>query len=195
MNQECYKVRDPGADRSEGDRMSVKRTQSALYAHKSNMPELTKVLLDRQGFTLIDAYSLQCFLYWADENVPYDIIKYDLISEAVSLIGSPDWDTAYEPSVGDSYRWARSGWDCQSPDFTGYSVPRARSGGNRIYHSKEFFVSDDYEGFDVGTARQRTEAWHKIPKEDRPASRIGNRPFWTALMNRYGLPYDRESRR
>lgn len=175
--------------------MSVKRTQSALYSHRSNAAELIDTLLDRRVFALPDAYSFQCFLYWADENVPYDIIKYDLTSEAVSLIGSPDWDTAYEPSVGDSYRWARSGWDCQSPDFTGYFVPKARSGGNKIYHSKELFVSEDYEGFDVSRARQRTDIWHRIPQEDRPASKIGNRPFWTALMDRYGLPYDREGQK
>ncbi|MBI3928051.1 MAG: class I SAM-dependent methyltransferase [Armatimonadetes bacterium] len=100
----------------------------------------------------------------------YDIVKYDRKSEAVSFIQSPDWDTADEPTVGDSCR--------VTPD--GKAVLRKANPENpQIYHRKYQFVRPDYTGFDVDASRRRAQRWEKLKPD---LSRIGYKKYWESQV-------------
>lgn len=104
----------------------------------------------------------------------YNIVKYS--PEVVSFLYSPDFDSANEPLVQEFVTIKTDG-----------SHKKGRS--NTIYHHKWLFVGDDYTGFDVHEAIQRSRDWLAIPNID--FSRIGqSRAYWLAFLdaNRENLP-------
>lgn len=153
----------------------IKSVVTAHYVHKSNIQELVdkKIPSDKKAD----------FLYFMeivkDNNIPYDIIKYD--KGNVTLITSPDWDEANEPIVGICRRWKDGEWFTED----GLCNPKETSNFRQIYHNKWQFVADDYSGFDIGKAKERTKLWNSIPNLDK--KRIGNKNYWVQLLQENGM--------
>lgn len=100
------------------------------------------------------------------DGFDYNIVKYVPKTGAVTFIQSPDFDTADEPMVGPQL--------LVKPD--GSRKGMNPSSDPWIYHHKWLWVKDDYPGFDVGEAKQRSAAWMSLPDID--YSRIGKKSFW-----------------
>lgn len=151
---------------------------SCIYVHKSNTNDLLNRLRDNIKADVI------CAIYEADEQVNgekrfnYDVIKYDKKEHYITFIESSDWDNSNEPKVGD-------GWMLKMhQDWTWKFIPK-RKKNPQIYHSKELFVSDDYKGFDIEKAKERTKLWKSLPNLD--TKRIGNYDFWVEFLNANGM--------
>ena len=50
------------------------------------------------------------------------------------------------------------------------------------------FVSSDYKGFDIETAKQRTKLWNSIPDIKKHKSKIGNKKYWNELLQKNNIP-------
>lgn len=154
----------------------IKKVVHALYAHKSNLEELLAHIPEE------DRSDAQKLISEA-QHVPYefDIIKYD--SGNITLISSPDWDTANEPIVGEVRLWKSD----SRFDTDGKLLPPTRSRTNfrQIYHNKWMFVADDYSGFDIEAAKERTKLWNAIPNLDK--SKIGNKAYWLEFLAENGI--------
>lgn len=104
----------------------------------------------------------------------FNIIKYS--PNSVSFLYSPDFDTANEPAITDYVTVKEDG-----------NTKQGKS--NTIYHHKWLFVKDDYSGFDVNEAFNRSKDWLKIPDID--FRRIGSsRQYWLDFLksNQEHLP-------
>lgn len=96
----------------------------------------------------------------------YQIIKWNRRSGDVSFIKSPDWDSASEPTVGDSVK----------VDAQGQSkLRRANPDNPQIYHHKYQFVDASYGGFNVAESRRHAEEWERLQPDK---SRIGYKKYW-----------------
>ncbi|NLS94828.1 MAG: hypothetical protein GXX96_21960 [Planctomycetaceae bacterium] len=96
----------------------------------------------------------------------YTVVKYVEGEGKVSFLQSPDFDSATEPTVGDSILVHADG-----------RITRRRAGADpEIYHHKWLFVADDYDGFDVEASKRRSAAWLSLSGIDK--RRIGRRSFW-----------------
>lgn len=134
-----------------------KKVGSNHYIHKSAITELNDELLRVVRKAL-----------WHLDNFEYEIIKIHTKEHSVSFIQSPNWDFAHEPLVGDSLKVTKEGETTHT---------KARTKNPQIYHHKWTFVRDDYQGFDVVAAKQRSEFWENSGIEiDR--SRIGGLDHW-----------------
>lgn len=107
----------------------------------------------------------------AKEHLPpdfdYTIVKYHEARGSVSFLHSPDFDTAPEPTVGDSWIIYADGRKQQ----------RRQAADAFIYHHKWLFVADDYIGFDVNASRGRSREWMSLtPPVD--YARIGRQSYW-----------------
>jgi len=129
-----------------------KRMGNTLYVHKNYMTDVVqKQILDKALSHIPDDFS-------------FDVVKYDLNSQTLSFISSPDFDDVNEPIVGEGYRVSRDG-----------HIKHISSSG-KIYHHKWLFVKDDYDGFDVEESFERSRRWLTLPDVD--MSRIGSANFW-----------------
>lgn len=100
------------------------------------------------------------------DDFDYDVVKFDLQSKATSFIRSADFDTAHEPTVGQSIRVAHD-----------KSIKRTDPSSDPfIYHHKWLFVSDDYTGFKVQASIRRSQQW--LALDDIDTRRIGRRSYW-----------------
>jgi hypothetical protein len=128
-----------------------------LYVHKSAMDILPIKELERAESKL-------------PEDFEYEIVKYNASQGSFSFIGSPDWNTANEPIVGDAYKVNSNG------DVT---ITRQKA-DPQIYHHKWNFVRDDYNGFDVRQSIQRSIDWYRDAKEEVNMFKIGTKSYWNA---------------
>lgn len=144
----------------------MKKVMNCLYVHKSNISELH---LDDLG-----NYAIEIL----DRKFPnYQVVKYDPKKRVISGIESPDWNTANEPIVGDSMIINL---------VTGEEkIYKGRKENPQIYHNKWQFVADDYTGFDIEAAKQRTIEWNNIPNLNK--SKIGNKNYWVELLKANGM--------
>ena len=117
-----------------------KKIGSTFYVHKSNIKEINS-LIERNELAAIDSATKKL-----PKNFSYDILKYDKKNKKVSFIQSPDWDTAREPLVGDSY----------TSNIFDINFKIIKSKG-QIYHHKWMFVSDNYIGFNI----EESKEWSK----------------------------------
>lgn len=107
------------------------------------------------------------------DDFDYTVVKYSEKTGLVSFIASPNFDTAPEPTVGDSI--------AVTPD--GRVSRRKQLADPYIYHHKWLFVADDYEGFGVSESKRRSLAWMALPDIDR--RRIGRQRYWSDhVLNR-----------
>ncbi len=151
----------------------VKIVGNAVYAHKSNYKELYKYIHedDRKAFlNLLRQY-----------GPGIEVLKYDRKVRCLSLIESPDWLTANEPTVGTSHIWHLG----ELPHR--YKRWRGNKENPYIYHCKWMFVADDYDGFDVAAAKARSELWQAIPEINSHKSLIGRKKYWTKLCTKYNI--------
>lgn len=151
----------------------MKKVMTCLYVHKSNRWELfnyKRIDIDREHMEHI-INSMEGFFN-------YQVIKYDYKKRTLSLIQSPDFDTANEPTVGRSIIFDLSiGKDLTD---TPKKQIKARTKNPQIYHNKWMFVGSSYSGFDIEKAKQRTKEWNLIPNLNK--SKIGNRDYWEQLL-------------
>lgn len=156
----------------------VKTVGTAHYVHKSNVIELVdKYVLDK------DKSKLKMLLYLVDKiGLNYDIIKYD--KGNLTLISSPDWNTANEPIVGTCYRWKADNW---FKEFGVLNEPKKSENYKQIYHNKWMFVSDTYAGFDLEDAKQRSKLWNSLPDIKEVKSKIGYKSFWESYLRKYNI--------
>lgn len=102
------------------------------------------------------------------ENFDYQVVKWNKRTGDVSFIQSPDWDSAPEPTVGNSVK----------VDAEGQAKFRAYNPENpQIYHHKYQFVEPDYQGFNVAESRQHAQEWEELHPDK---SRIGYKKYWEA---------------
>lgn len=109
-----------------------------------------------------------------EEKLPkgfdFQIVKWNRRSGDVSFIQSPDWDTASEPTVGDSVK----------VDADGHVALRHYNPENpQIYHHKYQFVAPDYDGFNVAESRAHAQQWEKLHPDK---TRIGYKKYWDAKV-------------
>lgn len=148
----------------------MKKVGYSVYVHKSAINQLLSYL-DTQ-----ECKVLQKIISYAEQlSLSYCIIKFNKESQTVSLIQCNTWDILQEPVVGDSY--------CFKEDLS-YKLIK---GGTKVYHNKWQFVNDDYTGFDVQAAKERTKEWNKIEDIKLYKSKIGNKDFWHQLLQKNGL--------
>lgn len=155
----------------------IKKVVTAGYAHKSNIKELADRMVP-------DEYRDKFFHFISlvnDACIQYDVVKYD--KGNVTLVTSPDWDTAHEPIVGICMRWKAGEWFLEDGSLnTGYTV---RKNFRQIYHNKWQFVSESYQGFNIEEEKKRTREWNKIPNLDK--KRIGNKIYWEELLKQNNI--------
>lgn len=144
----------------------VKKVAYAYYVHKSNIDELLRMLNEKDRELVVSIIDTARMYLMLD----FDIVKFDTKSKNTSLIQCSTWNSLNEPIVGDSY--------CFHSNFD-YKVIK---GGTKVYHNKWQFVSDDYQGFSIDEAKQRTKDWNSIPNISNMKSKIGNIDFWYNLL-------------
>lgn len=153
----------------------IKKVADAGYAHKSNASELCEKMVPAE---MQDDF--RKFLDMAEKLFPYDVIKYQ--KGNITLITSPDWDTANEPIVGICRRWKAGMWFDEKEISLNY---KRTKNFKQIYHNKWQFVSDDYKGFDIQAAKDRTAAWNAVLCIDK--KRIGYKNYWLDFLKNNGL--------
>ena len=113
-------------------------------------------------------------------NIDYDIIKIDMKNQSVTFTQSHDWDSADEPTVGDSVTVKGDGT---------ITITRTSQKNPLIYHHKWQFVSDDYKGFNVEESKRRSEKWlnhdRVLALNERFNSKIGRKNYWIAQVSSY----------
>lgn len=102
----------------------------------------------------------------------YTVIKYTPANDSLSFIHSPDFESADEPTVGDSVRVSKDNSIAKRP----------ASADPEIYHHKWLMVPDEHEGFDVKASKKRSSEWMKKPDVD--YSRIGRKSHWDEFMKK-----------
>ena len=155
----------------------IKQVGTAKYAHKSNVKELiAKCFKTKQEEQLFLLFLEKAVL----KGIAFDIIKYD--KGNVTLIGSPDWNTANEPIVGTCYRWNLTEW--MREDWVN---PKITQNYKQIYHNKWMFVAEDYKGFDIEKAKRRSQLWNSLPDIKSVKNKIGYKEFWQQYLAQYGI--------
>ena len=154
----------------------MKKVVYCFYVHKSNIFEIAQVLQSVHKDYELYSWLEKCILYMNSNSLKYEVIKVNIKDRTVSLIDSPDWDTAKEPTVGDSILFKLDG-----------GIIKRRKGGTNVYHNKWQFVKDTYKGFDTREARERTDEWNSIPGIENHKSRIENKKYWHNLLLMNGL--------
>lgn len=149
----------------------MKIVSTSIYVHKTALYQILNTVNEKEKKSILDRLEYANYLHF-----DYTIIKYDKKTRNVSLIYSPDFDIANEPLVGDSI--------CIHEDNT-YKIIKSTG---KIYHSKELFVDNNYIGFDIQRAKERTKLWNSIPDIKEHKSRIGSRVYWIELLNQYNIP-------
>ena len=152
-----------------GSVKNYKEVFGNLYVHESAVDRLPATARERVTV--------------AKTHLPKDY-KYQVIrvsNDSTSFIQSPDFNTAYEPRVGDSVRVYPDGDTKRTA---------GRVNNHQIYHHKWSMVQDDYDGFDVNASKTRSELWENRAIEqgyniDR--SRIGNVDFWRKTLEDIGV--------
>ena len=92
----------------------------------------------------------------------YNVLKFSKAG-AFTFFDSLDFDTADEPVAGKYVN--------VSP-----SLELKTGVTKNIWHHKWLWVKDDYGGFNVEQAFERSKEWLKLPNSD--FTRIGNPEFW-----------------
>jgi hypothetical protein len=139
-----------------------KRIGGFLYFHKEYMDEVDPIIVK-----IVKKYQKRL-------GLDFNIVKYSPV--AISFINSPDFDTADEPVVLESWRY-----NVVIDKWTKYTF-YGNKPNRPIYHNKWLFVKDDYTGFDVELAKRRSnflDVYMYINKINK--SKIGYQKYWKSL--------------
>lgn len=145
----------------------MKHVATAYYVHKSNVTELINKVVPKELLP-------QFYVLLHSISYPYDVIKYD--GNNVTFIQSSDFLTSPEPLVEICYRYKENEWN---------KPPKVRKDFKRVYHHKWMFVSDDFDGFDIKRAKERSKKINAIVNIDK--KRIGNLDYWTDFVRKHNL--------
>ena len=108
----------------------------------------------------------------------YQCIKYDKKTHTITLQHSPNFCDAHEPWVGTCVRY-RDG-----DDHVSVTPPRSDP---MVWHHKWMWVADDFSGFDVAAAKERSSSYeHRLDAHLR--RRMGRKSYWDMLLRKWGLP-------
>lgn len=135
-----------------------KRMGDCLYVHKDYI----------HGYLAHGTYNE--YKSHLPENFVFDVVKIIMtngVLNALSFISSPDFDSADEPIISDSYKVNRNG----ELKFT------KEKKSPQIYHHKWLFVKDDYSGFNVSLSYKRSERWLTV-SDKLNMSKIGYKAYW-----------------
>ena len=140
------------------ERAIGKKMGHDLYVHK-----------DYVGQTPIPQDALQAAMSKLPSGYDFTAVKYNSKDGSFSFIQSPDFDTADEPTVGMSVKVSADG-----------NVKQTRPPSDPwIWHNKWMWVGDDYQGFDVDKAKERSKHWKNYIGVNRDvSSRIGKKSYW-----------------
>ena len=122
------------------------------------------------------------YVHKSNINELYNSVPTNLLAAVMGIFqeGSILYDIAFdileEPIVGSSY--------CYNIDTATWKII---SGGNKVYHHKWQFVSEDYKGFDITASKKRSEILNSIQEFKDNKSRIGNLVYWNDFLKRNGL--------
>ena len=128
-----------------------KKIGSSIWVHKSQENVLPRSELEKAKEKL--------------NGFSYTVIRYDKETGNFSFIKSSDFDSNSEPTVEDSLLVKKDG----------SATHTKRSEDPFIYHKKELMVGEDYKGFDIQKAKDRTS---KIEAMNLNKSLIGRKSYW-----------------
>lgn len=144
-----------------------KRMGGNIYIHCSVLPH------EEYSDIVWEARMLLSKTLNRHEEFKYTIIKINKSKQEVSFIYCEDFNTAHEPTVGDS---------CKVNLKTGkVTFTKARTKNKQIYHHKWLFVRDSYKGFDIEESKKRSEQWMNSGIEY-DVKKIGNLDYWNEVV-------------
>jgi hypothetical protein len=109
-----------------------------------------------------------------DITTDFNIIKLVFSPLSVSFINSPDFDTADEPMVTESWNYIPAVEKWTHMQF---------ANNPPVYHHKWVFVKDDYPYFDVDVAKRRSEWVEALPVNK---CTIGFQKQWNKILEKFG---------
>jgi hypothetical protein len=111
-------------------------------------------------------------------NIPpdFNIIKLSLSTADITLLNSPDFDTAPEPSILEYWHYSSSSDQWKYHRY-------AEDDNAPVYHHKWLFVMDDYSGFDVEESKRRSEWIESLPIKHLS---IGYQRQWKEILEKFG---------
>lgn len=99
------------------------------------------------------------------KNYDYAVVKFNWFNNTFSFIQCHNFDTSYEPTVGNSLIVHADG-----------KTKLIKAPQNPwIYHHKWLMVSDTYKGFNVSLSMSRSLRWMKLNPN---RSKIGKKSYW-----------------
>ena len=108
------------------------------------------------------------------KDFQYTAVKHNKKEGTFSFIHSHDFDTAHEPTVGDSIKVHPSG----------QTKLTKQSKDPKVWHHKHQWVGSDYKGFDVEQSKARSKEWKdKMGVNKHESSRIGTKGYWHNWLN------------
>lgn len=141
-----------------------KQISNNVYVHKSYESVLPSAKLEKAKKGLPATHS-------------YNIIKYNFIENKFSFIFSPDFDKANEPKVGP--------YVVVNLATNQVKVFPNKTRAIQIYHHKWLMVGDDYKGFSVAKAKQRSADTSSMSVNK---YKIGFKTYWDVALRRNNLP-------
>jgi len=110
--------------------------------------------------------------YEKAKGFKYNTMRWNEVSNVIAFTNSPDFDTANEPTAGDS--------------LTIYPDGKIVKDYNKlIWHHKWQWVKDNYRGFNVKDSIERSKQWVGI--EGVPFRSIGHKHIWIKYLDSIGL--------
>lgn len=107
----------------------------------------------------------------------YHVVKHDPKEGSFSFIKSHDFDTAHEPTVGDSIKVHA---DCRTKLTKQTNPPK-------VYHHKWQWVDDKYKGFDREESKARSKEWQEKLHGKVELSKIGSKKYWHDALHNNGM--------
>jgi hypothetical protein len=108
----------------------------------------------------------------------YTAVKHNKKEGSFSFIHSPDFDSAHEPTVGDSMK----------VHADGRTKRTKQTKDPKVWHHKHQWVGADYNGFNVEESKRRSKEWKdKMGTNKAESSRIGAKSYWHGWLDRNNL--------
>ena len=174
----CNAVPPPSTTRAAATapRAPGKVVNTELWVHRDYVDRIKQ----RDDGYLWDTNKIAMAARFLPKTWRYNVVKMHKAGRTVSFIQSPDFDTANEPAVK-----ASLSVDSVDGTTTRYGAPI----DPYIYHHKWLMVGDDYMGFDVTGAKDRSRRWQEASKRvPLDKTRMGKRSFWENWLAQAGIP-------
>lgn len=174
----------------------IKKVAGNYYTHCSNLNELEYELCGFDG-TNQKLHYLQTFQKHIKSIIPdihnaNYVLKYNTKNDNITICEVLGWDTnqimskeLHEPIIITTTKCVPISTGAHS--FYWYIGKTKRPKKQQVYHNKWQFVSENYKGFDVEKAKERTKQWNAIPNIKALKCKIGYKDFWYELLNENNL--------